>query len=123
MRHACKPYPRHLSQFFSSPRTLAIHGHKARQMTPRGTAARDMIVGDTIVGETSARRLVTVPDYADEVIFGLTSRPKTLPCKFFYDDHRSAFFHQITQLPEYYPTPPQLEILQDCSREIVQAIG
>ncbi len=82
-----------------------------------------MIVGDTIVGETSARRLVTVPDYADEVVFGLTSRPKTLPCKLFYDDHGSALFEQITELPEYYPTRTELEILQDCSREIVQAVG
>src|SRR5229473_3155459 len=73
--------------------------------------------------ETTARELVAVPDYADEVVLGLTSRPKTLPCKLFYDDLGSALFEQITELPEYYPTRTELEILQRSSREIAQAIG
>jgi len=73
--------------------------------------------------ETTARELVAVPDYADEVVLGLTSRPKTLPCKLFYDDLGSALFEQITELPEYYPTRTELEILQRSSREIAQAAG
>jgi dimethylhistidine N-methyltransferase len=73
--------------------------------------------------ETTARELVTVPDYADEVLLGLTSRPKTLPCKLFYDDHGSALFEQITELSEYYPTRTELEILQASSREIALASG
>jgi L-histidine Nalpha-methyltransferase len=73
--------------------------------------------------ETTARKLVAVPDYADEVVLGLTSWPKTLPCKLFYDDVGSALFEQITELPEYYPTRTELEILQNSSREIAQAAG
>ena len=70
-----------------------------------------------------ARELVALPDYAEEVALGLTSRPKTLPCKLFYDDLGSALFEQITSLPEYYPTRTELEILQHSSREIVRAAG
>ena len=70
-----------------------------------------------------ARELVAVPDYAEEVALGLTSRSKTLPCKLFYDDLGSVLFEQITGLPEYYPTRTELEILQDSSREIVRAAG
>jgi L-histidine N-alpha-methyltransferase len=73
--------------------------------------------------ETTARKLVTVPDYADEVVLGLTSWPKTLPCKLFYDDVGSALFERITELPEYYPTRTELEILQNSSREIALAAG
>jgi len=73
--------------------------------------------------ETTARKLVAVPDYADEVVLRLTSWPKTLPCKLFYDDVGSALFERITELPEYYPTRTELEILQNSSREIALAAG
>jgi L-histidine Nalpha-methyltransferase len=70
-----------------------------------------------------ARELITLPGYADEVVQGLVSPRKTLPCKLFYDDRGSALFEEITRLPEYYPTRTELEILQDRSREIAQAVG
>jgi len=70
-----------------------------------------------------ARELVAVPEYLEEVVRGLTSRPKTLPCKLFYDERGSALFEEITRLREYYPTRKELEILQDCSQEIARAAG
>jgi L-histidine N-alpha-methyltransferase len=70
-----------------------------------------------------AREPVPLPAYIDEVVLGLTSRPKTLPCKLFYDDRGSQLFEEITRLPEYYPTRTEFEILQDSAREIVQAAG
>jgi dimethylhistidine N-methyltransferase len=73
--------------------------------------------------ETVARELIAVPDYADEVVRGLTSRSKTLPCKLFYDDRGSELFEKITELPEYYPTRIELEILQESSGEIAEAAG
>jgi L-histidine Nalpha-methyltransferase len=66
---------------------------------------------------------VPLPPYIDEVVLGLTSRPKTLPCKLFYDDRGSQLFEEITRLPEYYPTRTELGILQDCAKEIVAAAG
>jgi L-histidine Nalpha-methyltransferase len=70
-----------------------------------------------------AHQLVPVPDYAGEVIRGLSARPKTLPCKLFYDERGSALFEQITQLPEYYLTRTELEILRQNSQEVIQAAG
>jgi L-histidine N-alpha-methyltransferase len=70
-----------------------------------------------------ARELVAVPEYIEEVVRGLTSRPKTLPCKLFYDERGSALFEEITRLREYYPTRIELEILQDYSQEIARAAG
>ncbi|MFD7280974.1 L-histidine N(alpha)-methyltransferase [Streptomyces sp. NPDC059862] len=49
---------------------------------------------------------------------GLTSTPKTLPPKWFYDAHGSDLFEQITELPEYYPTRAEREILITRSAEI-----
>ncbi len=70
-----------------------------------------------------ARELVAVPPYADEVMNGLMARPKTLPCKLFYDDRGSALFEEITRLPEYYLTRTELEILRGRGREIALAAG
>jgi L-histidine Nalpha-methyltransferase len=70
-----------------------------------------------------ARELVVIPDYVDEVVHGLSSRPKRLPCKLFYDERGSALFEQITELPEYYLTRTELSILQQYSREIVETAG
>ncbi|MEU6808078.1 L-histidine N(alpha)-methyltransferase [Streptomyces sp. NPDC046831] len=49
---------------------------------------------------------------------GLTSVPKTLPPKWFYDAHGSDLFEQITALPEYYPTRAEREILLARAGEI-----
>jgi L-histidine N-alpha-methyltransferase len=42
---------------------------------------------------------------------GLSSTPKELPPKWFYDDTGSRLFDEITRLPEYYPTRREREIL------------
>ena len=70
-----------------------------------------------------AHETIPVPQYAEEVILGLTSPHKSLPCKLFYDEIGSALFEEITRLPEYYPTRTELEILREYSREIALAAG
>ncbi|MET9460697.1 L-histidine N(alpha)-methyltransferase [Streptomyces canus] len=71
----------------------------------------------------------TLPEDATEaalradVLKGLTHTPKTLPPKWFYDAHGSELFEQITELPEYYPTRAEREILVARSGEIAAATG
>ena len=48
-----------------------------------------------------------------DVAAGLASRPIVLPPKWFYDDLGSKLFDAITDLPEYYPTRAEREILVD----------
>jgi L-histidine N-alpha-methyltransferase len=57
-----------------------------------------------------------------DVRHGLTAHPKTLPPKWFYDAHGSDLFEQITELPEYYPTRAEREILLTRSGEIAAAL-
>ena len=56
-----------------------------------------------------------------DVLHGLTGTPKTLPPKWFYDAQGSELFEQITELPEYYPTRAEREILIARSAEIAAA--
>lgn len=58
-----------------------------------------------------------------DVLHGLTADPKTLPPKWFYDARGSELFEQITELPEYYPTRAEREILTGRSGEIAAATG
>jgi L-histidine Nalpha-methyltransferase len=43
---------------------------------------------------------------------GLTSMPKILPPKWFYDEEGCRLFEEITRLPEYYPTRKEAAILE-----------
>ncbi|WP_328835960.1 L-histidine N(alpha)-methyltransferase [Streptomyces europaeiscabiei] len=58
-----------------------------------------------------------------DVLDGLTRTPKALPPKWFYDARGSELFEQITELPEYYPTRAEREILVDRAGEIAAASG
>ncbi|WP_433610935.1 L-histidine N(alpha)-methyltransferase [Prescottella agglutinans] len=49
---------------------------------------------------------------------GLTSSPKWLPPKWFYDARGSELFERITRLPEYYPTRTERALLEAHAREI-----
>jgi L-histidine N-alpha-methyltransferase len=59
---------------------------------------------------------------ADDVRSGLSSKPKEIPPKYFYDSRGSHLFEQITQLPEYYPTRVEQQILDRIGREIVETV-
>jgi dimethylhistidine N-methyltransferase len=58
-----------------------------------------------------------------EVLRGLRSPQKELPCKLFYDRIGSELFEQITSLDEYYPTRAELRIMRACAAEIAARLG
>ncbi len=70
---------------------------------------------DNLAPETS--------DFAADVLNGLSGNPKSLPCKYFYDERGSDLFTQICDLPEYYPTRTEIKILNNCAAEIAGLIG
>lgn len=57
-----------------------------------------------------------------DVRSGLTAESKSLPSMYFYDDHGSALFEEITQLPEYYLTRAETEILDMYADDIIAAV-
>jgi L-histidine Nalpha-methyltransferase len=61
--------------------------------------------------------------FVDDVIAGLSMTPKSIPSKYFYDARGSRLFHQITELPEYYLTRSELEILRTHGRRIAALIS
>jgi L-histidine N-alpha-methyltransferase len=57
----------------------------------------------------------------EDVHNGLTADPKWLPPKWFYDARGSELFERITELPEYYPTRAEREVLRARAGAIARA--
>ena len=62
-------------------------------------------------------------DFLAEVLAGLSSSPRTLPCKFFYDERGADLFLKICELPEYYITRTETELLRRYAPDISESIG
>lgn len=62
-------------------------------------------------------------DLLSDVISGLSSDPRTLPCKYFYDERGAALFQKICELPEYYVTRTEIDILGRYRAEIASQLG
>jgi len=62
-------------------------------------------------------------DMRGDILDGLTSSPKTLPCKYFYDERGSALFDEICELDEYYPTRTETAILVKHADDMASRLG
>lgn len=61
--------------------------------------------------------------FYEDVVAGLNDRPRTLPCKYFYDERGSKLFDQICDLDEYYLTRTELAIMEQYAGEMAEQIG
>jgi dimethylhistidine N-methyltransferase len=61
--------------------------------------------------------------FEDDVINGLSQVPKTIPCRWLYDERGSELFEDITVQPEYYPTRTETGILSQHAAEIAAHVG
>ena len=62
-------------------------------------------------------------DFLADVAAGLSSNPRTLPCKYFYDEPGAMLFQRICELPEYYITRTEIDILDRNRAEIASQLG
>jgi L-histidine Nalpha-methyltransferase len=61
--------------------------------------------------------------FREDVLRGLTSEPKSIPPKYFYDERGSQLFEQITETEEYYPTRTEAAILAAGGDEVLDEAG
>ena len=61
--------------------------------------------------------------FALDVLMGLSTSPKRISSKYFYDDEGTRLFEAIMRLPEYYPTQCEKEILSTHADRLVTAFG
>ena len=53
---------------------------------------------------------------------GMLQRQKSIPPKYFYDEVGSRLFDQICDLPEYYPTRVESDLLKNISIELINFV-
>jgi len=61
--------------------------------------------------------------FAAEILKDLTSRPRRLSSKWFYDTSGDKIFQDIMAMPEYYLTNCEREIYKKCGPDLLKAIG
>ncbi len=61
--------------------------------------------------------------FARDVLSGLTTNPKCLLSKYFYDEKGDELFQKIMQLPEYYLTRCEFEILAQNTHKIIESLS
>jgi len=74
-----------------------------------------------VIDEDAAARATSVDELAYHVLVGLSSKPKRLPSRYFYDDRGSELFREIMALDEYYLTDCEHQVLQRHAGDIVAA--
>ena len=61
--------------------------------------------------------------FREDVLAGLSQHHKAIPARWFYDEIGSQLFEDITQLPEYYPTRAEAEILARHGADFAAVVG
>ncbi|MEM6436158.1 MAG: L-histidine N(alpha)-methyltransferase [Cyanobacteria bacterium P01_D01_bin.115] len=104
------------SQF---PSSMPAADDNRTQSPQSPVLSRDRLVIEYRNADETTAALPTGQD----VTVGLTHPPKTLPPKYFYDDQGSQLFEQITDLPEYYLTRTERQILETFAEAIATQVG
>ena len=86
---------------------------------------RDPFGARSLVNEknTSVVAGATKENFRDEVLDGLSKSPRQLQHKFFYDQRGAQLFQEICDLPEYYITRTEIEILRLHGADMAKALS
>jgi L-histidine N-alpha-methyltransferase len=63
------------------------------------------------------------PAFRNDVLAGLAAPIPAVPARWFYDHRGSELFEAITELPEYYPTRTEADLLRRHSHEFARLLG
>src|SRR5207248_10869085 len=102
LRHLAQSYSSKLSQFLPTGKTLAVYRDQARArstMNRSGAAVGHAPNDNAIMTAHTLPALQpppavppATPGLLSDVIAGLSSDPRALPCKYFYDERGAALF-------------------------------
>ncbi len=85
------------------------------------TIIQDIVITEKETEEESVSKMHHQSFYKD-VLVGLSTSPKKLQSKYFYDAAGDKLFQEIMKAPEYYLTDCELEIFSEQTTAIVQTL-
>src|SRR6266705_6543513 len=114
LRHVTNAHSQDISKLFPARKTLAIHRDSAGARFKMNHEPHRLAVVDLEPAKS---------DFLSEAIAGLSHQPRTLPCKYFYDENGAELFQKICELPEYYITRTETGILRLNAHQMAHCIG
>ena len=87
------------------------------------TIAAPEVVADAHPNQALPGAVAVAGEFASDMARALSSSPRSISPKYFYDAPGSRLFDRICELPEYYPTRTELEILRIHAGEIASQMG
>ena len=119
-----KPKSKRKSAIQAGARTIPKSGNR---FSERSCAMNDTneTRGKMVALARSSRpqpQITEASAFGTDVLEGLSTTPKRVPAKYFYDDAGSQLFERITEMPEYYPTRCEMRILRDHAADIAKLI-
>ena len=95
------------------------------QATSRGGATACEARARTNSASNAPERVHSTPNpaFRADVLAGLSTRPRAIPARWFYDRRGSELFEEITHLPEYYLTRVERSILVAHAADIAELTG
>jgi dimethylhistidine N-methyltransferase len=67
--------------------------------------------------------LSLIDQFKEDVFYGLSQSPKSIPSKYFYDEQGSRYFECICRCKEYYVTRTETSIMKKYAQDMAQMIG
>ena len=84
--------------------------------------SRWMFAGVRLADDDRLSAVTSDNRFLDEVVAGLSAKPKSLPAKYFYDAEGSRLFEAICELPEYYLTRTETALLSQIAPHLAALI-
>lgn len=100
----------------SSLDSTAVHPENLSRLRGKAPNADLSVSGEHL---SNAARV----SFEQDVLLGLSSIPKALPCKYFYDTRGSRLFEAICETPEYYITRTEIALLRQVCPKIAPLVG
>ncbi len=105
-------------------RTTCVSGRRVLEVpTPFNDKLPDRPLTQAVLTNMQSSTTPELSQFAEDVRRGLSSTPKELSSKYFYDDEGSRLFQEIMKLPEYYLTGCEKEIFEVQTAEIFRAFA
>ncbi len=60
-----------------------------------------------------------ITKFAKDILMGFSARPRTIPSSYFYDENGDRIFQEIMNMPEYYLSRCEMEIIERRKAEIL----
>ena len=80
-------------------------------------------IGASEVQSLDARTSALDSPFGRDMLAALSTRPRSISPKYFYDERGSELFDRICELPEYYPTRTETGIFTANARDIATHMG